>query len=589
VLEAQVVSVTKHSKASKASQVTLSFTSAQCNKSDLKPFAMTLAAVAFPQEDDSSVTMDMPRSLGSNAPGQGPPSSFRSMTSTNADIWDNMQHWAPVGQVPRVGGVYGIKGIKLSVGTGPQNSSVLTSADRDVALDKHTVLFLLPQSALAPTSNTESASPKQAASAASSDAISAGGGTHSADRNAVVTTPDQPSSPEQENTDSCAPPECSIDLPVAEAENSSGAMAVISILSLGYTSRLQREMPTLNHDETLTYLGPTELLVTFNPHPLVPRHGATNVGSTIRVIRAATVEIETKRVTRIVDWNLPDTKQYLWQLANHHVLVHVGNELRVYGPGLKLEAAISLGGPLSFVRTDPAGKTIAFGVIHERHTPEVHAKLQEGQEQEPEEDVQIRVLNEKYETVATAASTSGKMPPTLLNEGEVKLLLQRDKRIHVVIHTWDNQWRSLARLNSSCTPQLSSLAPDLLFVVTCDAMTEGREYRVMRTDGKLVLRGESSLAELGHAAAGSESTNEFALKILSSDQPLPPGAVFRLADLEAEQLAVYRAEDGKRLFAVRVIDPSASDGGYDLAPDGNQIAVLARGRIEVYTLTRKRN
>lgn len=587
VLEAQVVSVMKHSKTSIASQVTLSFTHAQCNKSDLKPFAMALAAVAVPQEDDSSIAMDMPRALGSAGPSQGPPSSFRSMTSTNADIWDNMQHWVPVGQVLRVGGVYGIKGMKLSVGTGPQNSSMLSSADRDVALDKHTVLFLLPQSAYTPASNIESGSSSRAKPAASPDTVEVSGGIHISHPDAVTTTQDQPSPTEEKDADSCTPPECSIDLPITEAENVSGAMAVISILNLGYTSRLQREMATLNQDETLTYLGLNELLVTFNPHLLVPRHGVITPGSTIRVIRAAVVDIDAKRVMRVVDWNLPDTKQYLWQLANQRVLVHVGNELRVFGAGLKVEGTLVLGGPLSFVRTDPSERTIAFGVIHERHSPELHAKLEEEQGQEPEEDVQIRVLNDRFETIATAASASGRMPPTLLNEGEVKLLLQRDKRIRVVIHTWDDQWRNLARITSSCALQLSSVAPDLLLVVSCAAMTGGREYRVMRADGKLVLRGESSLAELGHAATGSDGTKEFAMKILNSKQPLSPGTVFRLADLESEQLAVYRAEDGRRVFAVRVTDPSASDGGYALAPDGSQLAVLTRNWIDVYALPRK--
>lgn len=579
ILEATVVSVVAHSKTSKASQVTLSFTTAQCNKSDLQPFAMLLAAIAVPQEDDSSVAMDMPRALGSTAPSQGPPSSFRSMTSANADIWDNMQHWVPSGQVPRVGGVYGIKGLKLSVGTGPQNSSVLSSGDRDVALDKHTVLFLVPESVTASIAKPDGASPQHSIIASSSNALPVPEGSTSAD---TETAPSY-----QGDAETCEPPECSIDLPVTETENVPHAVAAISILKLGYVSRLQKEITTLNQDESLTYLGPLELLVTFNPHSLVPRHGVLTSGSTVRVIRAVLVDIDNKRVTRTVDWNLPDSKQYLWQLANHRVLVHVGNELRVYGPGLKVERTILLGGPLSFVRTDPAGKTIAFGVVHERHTAELHAKLQEGQEQEPEEDVQIRVLNDKFETVASAASTSGKMPPTLLNEGEVKLLLQRDKRIHMVIHTWDNQWRSLSRFDSSCTPQLSSVAPDLLFVVTCDAMTGGRNYRVMRSDGKLILRGGPSLTELGHAAIGSEFTKEFALKILNSDEPLLPGAVFRHANLEAEQVAVYRARDGKRIFTVSVPDPTASYGGYALAPDGSQLAVLTRDLIEVYAFPKQ--
>jgi hypothetical protein len=177
------------------------------------------------------------------------------------------------------------------------------------------------------------------------------------------------------------------------------------------------------------------------------------------------------------------------------------------------------------------------------------------------------------------------MPPTLLNEGEIKLLRQADNRFHLVMYTWDNHWHSLLRFNSSCTPQLSSLPPDLLFMVTCDEMTEGREFRVMRPNGKSILRGKSSLAELGHAAVGNQDKKVFAVKILKLHGAMLPDAVFRPTDLESELLGVYRAADGKRLFSVLVSDPSASNDGYALAPDGNQLAVLTRGQVELYALS----
>ena len=55
--------------------------------------------------------------------------------------------------IPRMemGDVYRIKGLKLSVGTGPENSSILTSKEHDVALEKHSMLLLVPaQWAIAP-------------------------------------------------------------------------------------------------------------------------------------------------------------------------------------------------------------------------------------------------------------------------------------------------------------------------------------------------------------------------------------------------------------------------------------------------------
>jgi hypothetical protein len=581
VLEAKVVSVVPHSKASKASEVALSFANAQCGESAMAPFMMYLVAVAAPQEDESSVAMDMPRALGSSAPSAGAGSGFRSMTSTDADIWWNMQHLFPPNVSLHAGGVYNIKWLKLSAGTGPHSSSVLSSQDRNVALDKHTLLLLVPGALVITPAKTPGGGAPGAAVAPNRKPGTADVGHTEAGE--IDSARDQASVEEDEI---CTPPECSIAVAASDPESGRNAAGSISIQALGYTSRPQKEMGALNHDETLIYLSPTELLVTFNPHSLVPRHGVTTAGSTVRVIRAALVDVDSKKVKRTVDWYLPDANQYLWLLANHRVLVHVGNELRVYGPGLNVEARIALSDSLSFVRTDPAGKVIAFGVVKERHTPELHAKLRENLEREPEEDVEIQVLNEKFETIATAMSTSARIPPTLLNEGEVKLLLQPDNRIHLVMHTWDNQWRVLARFVSSCTPQVSSLAPDLVFLVSCNMLTEGREFRVLRADGRLVLKGQSPLVEMGHSAIGNQDTKEFAVEILKSDQPVPPGAVFRPVDLQTAEIGIYREVDGRRITNVRAKAPSGSENNFAFAPDGRQLAVLTRNLIELYSLPR---
>ena len=157
ILEAEVVAVVPHTSASKESEVALAFSTGQCGNSAEQPLALNLAAISVPPVDDSALSMDMPSGqIGQSAPTatdpnagqtiQGPTSGFRSLISSNAEIWSQMQHWfAPDGTL-RAGTVKGIRGVKLSVGTGPRNSSVLSAKDRNVALDKHTLLLLVPGS-----------------------------------------------------------------------------------------------------------------------------------------------------------------------------------------------------------------------------------------------------------------------------------------------------------------------------------------------------------------------------------------------------------------------------------------------------------
>jgi len=269
------------------------------------------------------------------------------------------------------------------------------------------------------------------------------------------------------------------------------------------------------------------------------------------------------------------------------VLVHVGSELRVYGPGLKVQNRIGLTGPLAFVRVTPDGSFIVIGVVHERHSPELHAQLSQNLGGEPEEDVNILVLNRNFESIAASRTHSGLQPPTLLNEGQAKLLAQPDSRYRILMQTWDNHASTFARFDSSCTPELSSITPDLIFMVSCDRQSEEFQYRVVRPDGKLELKSTPDSSNFGYAAEGSANHEVFAVKTVQSTRPVPEGATFSAADLASEALGVYRAADGKRLLNVQVGSPSSSRDGFALAPDGSQLAVLTRDQLAVYSVPRQ--
>jgi hypothetical protein len=571
-VRATVVAVVPHSSTSRGSEVALSFDGAQCAHSEMDPFSFILAAIAAPEEDDDDHTMDMPSTIGVNRANDGPPTGTRSLTTYNSDFWWFMLKGFARYPDVRAGGVYGVHGLTLSVATGPDKSTVLTAKDRDVALLKHTELLLIPGALV--VSKREEA-PAHAVVVSAADASSA--------ELKTVPAPPPPQEPLLED-ETCSPPDCNVALPSGESEEDSHIASSISIRSLGFSPRPEKEMDAFDHDETLTWLSDKELLVTFNPHTLVPRLG-DRAGGTVRVIRAALVDTETQKVKRIVDWRLPDDKQYLWPLADHRVLVHVGNELRVYGPGLALKQTYPLDGPLAFLRTNPAGETIVVGIVKERHSAELHAQLRESSEREPDENVRMLVLNSQFQTTATADSATELLPPVFLNEGEVKLYRQGDKRFHIVIQTWDSQRRSLARFSSSCTPHLSTLSPDSLFLVSCAASSQEREYRVLRADGKVIVQGDSPAGEFGYSATGDGPLNEVILRTVESDQPLEPSEVFHPSDLKWERIRVYSAVDGKRVFSVRVSAPSPSVGGFAMAPDGRQMAVLTREQIAIYAVS----
>jgi len=363
------------------------------------------------------------------------------------------------------------------------------------------------------------------------------------------------------------------------------AAAVLSVKELGYTPvRPDHEMYSFDYGSAISYLGSKELLFTFNPHTLVPRASAESEFSKLHIIRAVLINVQEKRVEKTVEWKVPDGEQYLWPIRQDHVLVHVGRELRLYGPGLKLEQHLPLDGPLAFVRVSPSSNYFAVGVIRERHSGAVHQQLVDAGDREPEEDLEVRVLDSSLHTLASVIRSSRAAPPVLSDRGEIQTISAGRNRWRIVEESWDTQKRILATFNSTCAPETTTLPPDLLFIVGCDRQATGKWYRVLRPDGRPVLKGMSSSDELEQMANGIAAGTAFTIGVAEAAKSISPESVFQSADLESERVAVYRADNGERIFAVNVSSPVPTVQTFVLSPDGKQLAILSGEQIAFYTV-----
>jgi hypothetical protein len=343
-------------------------------------------------------------------------------------------------------------------------------------------------------------------------------------------------------------------------------------------------MMGFDYDAALAYLGSEELFFTFNPHQLVPRVGPESSFSTLRIVRGAVINLATMRVEKVVDWRIPDMRRYLWPIGHDGVLIHSGRELRMYGPSLRLEQKILLEGPLAYVEVSPSGSYIVVGVIEERHTPAIHHQLEEAENREPEEDVKVKVLDSEFRTLATVIRSSNEAPPILLDTGEVRVPTIGKDRWRIVEYSWSGERRVVAQVNSTCRPEMTSLPPDLLFVVGCDRQGSGKWYRTLQPDGKPVLKGWSPSTELEHTAAGSPASGLFAIRVATATNPTVDDAVFHATDLLSEYVGVYRAGNGRRLFGIDIPSPVPSWQTFALSPNGDQLAVLRENQIDFYAL-----
>jgi len=590
VLEATVEESVPHSGKNE-SKLALSFKRAQCNGREIQPMDFLLTAIAHPPtvapvlSGQYYMAMDfpIPHAFGSvgGSQNRGGAVSGQSLSSTSFSLSQLalnqtgpaiIDHRFPTRQNIRPGDVLDIGGLHLDVGTGPNQSSVLWTKSRDVSLAEFTQILLIPSArafrSSEPTGATGLPLP------------GAGNSPLQPPPEAMVATP---ATPPINDIAICAPPGCAVDLPVSAEEVTGLSAGSITTRALGYTPRTKQVLASFPDEETLAWLGPEQLLFTFNPHKLVHRSSSDHSGAS-RLIRAILLNAATHKVVRAVDWEIVDSHRFLWQLDGDRILVHIGNELRIYRAGMEVERTIPLAGPLMFVRVAPNGSLVAVGTLLERHSPDLHAKLRDELGNEPEEDVDVAIFDEEFRTIAQMSSVSNLLAPTLLDEGQVRLQIEHGQWYRLSMSTWENKQSALAHFHSYCTPEVTSTAPDLLFLLTCSEPDGKIEYSVLRHDGKALLRGASDPQEFGQEAIGSGRSKTFAVKIVHAARPMVPITNFTGSDLDSEEVRVYRAADGKRLLAVRVTDPIASHGGYALSPDGSQLAVLSGSDIQFFAV-----
>lgn len=575
ILEATVQVADRHSVGT-PSRVALAFTKAQCNGPDLKPLNLLLAAVAQPPENWSGLTDSIfkgPVTFMSPNGMRGLASNTMSGTSLSHLELNGIMHRFPALSNVHPGTVVDISGLKLEVGTGPNRSSVLIAKSRDVSLERYTQILLLPASAVfLPGATIRTLKDPAARAGATSQPLPAPSAPLPADDLAI-----------------CAPPGCAVDLPVTAEELAGHNASSIDIPALGYAPRHRKVLNDIGNEETLSWLSPRQLLFTFNPHILIRRNLSQNGKALQRVVRAVLMDTQTHSVARTVDWEITDTHRYLWPLDGKRIVVHVGNELRIYGAGLEVERSIPLAGQLSFVRIAPNGSLMAFATLRERHSAELHSQLRDDLGGEPEEDVDFTVLDKDFNTIAQTSTVSSLQPPTLLNEGQVNLVSQSNSRYRLALRTWDDKMVTLARFTSRCTPELSSVAPDHLFLQSCDVVTDATQYRVIGADGKLLLHREAGPREMGQQVIGNQATGIFAFKTvreIAGASP-DPDADTQVTGLESEDVQVYRVVNKKRILAVNLTDPVASYDNYALSPDGTQLAVLSQSQIQIYPVPAK--
>jgi hypothetical protein len=574
VVSGRIVDLEQRSKQNKGSSLTILFDHANCD-GNLTPTGFTLVAlITTPELDEGRPLLD---SGFVNA--GGPQVTLRSPNNTpmarlDAEAALTLRVLESSAQGPSqvaAGQVIGINKVKLSVGTGPEGSSVLSAAKGNIRLEHATKFVLMPKVAVAADGASTVTAKAEAPSLPTPPALAEA--PHMA-------TPEPPAPPETDETEICTAP-CSV-VPSTVGHELPRASATLSAARFGYVPHDNRVYETFDYQSSLIYLDSENLLFTFDPHTLRQRYTSGIHTESMRTVRAILLDPKTLAVKRVREWQVQGEGQYIWLAGAGQVLVHLGRQLRLLGPELDVIRSVTLAGQLAFVSVSPSGDRIAAGVLHERYTREMYDLLVKAFHVEPEEDIDIQLFDHNFDVILTARQSSSLPPPILSDDGEIRVTFTGKNHWRIGEYLWDHTEHTVATTISGCRPNVSAPLTNSLFLVGCSTSRDKNWYRMLRLDGHPILQAHSSFVEIEQASTSSSQT-EFAVRVIRVAIH-KIRAPFRKEDIHEQEFSVYRAADGKRLFLTTTPGVSLVEQSFALSPSGRQLAVLSNATISFYSI-----
>lgn len=360
----------------------------------------------------------------------------------------------------------------------------------------------------------------------------------------------------------------------------------LSLRSLGYKSRNNRVLLDLGENATVDFLGEHQLLVTFGVHPLIERSADDRAWSTMpRIVRALVVSARDGKVLHAEDWRTDQDGRYLWSLDHGRVLAAVGGTLAIFGPDLKIERQWVLPGPLALARVSPSRNLIVAAVIRERHTPEEHRRLMEfmgpGKDQAAE-DYDLTVLDGQLNVIGTRPLHAHPDVPAVLDTGVLVADPEARSRWKIQEIRWDGKQRMIVEERSPCPLRVNALPTNLILLAGCSADAGHPWYKIVRPDGKTLLKGNTSANSWLEGAEALAAKKVFAIGIVEATRPVNFDDGMYAWEFQKLAVSVYSSVNGRRLYATGPLKGTPDRQSFSLSQDGDQLAILNGEEISIY-------
>lgn len=364
---------------------------------------------------------------------------------------------------------------------------------------------------------------------------------------------------------------------------------------------------------TLHYVDPKHLLFTFNRRRLLPRIPGDPETDVDRNIDAVLLEIASGKVLARTSWRLHDPGQYLWSLGGGDFLLRQRNRLTILSPmaGLAKEAAfverpfLLSNRPIGSILLSPTKDLLTLETLDRspylpparKPSPgtSAYSAAAAAGDQAAEDSsgrVQIdffrleRPIGGEAEVQVKKAGTVGARNMVLLPvdaAGFVSVIDEGRSHWAFNFNQHTGKVNELSPFDSTCHPVPFLVSRSEFISFGCRGGQDPKEL------GGFNLRGEEMWEQnftenfTSPTFSFAPAAGRFAMSRLITSSPVSDNLLVP-EQLLAQNITVYQTESGRQIFTINCTPVLRASQNFSLSPDGDEIAIINNGAIEIYPL-----
>jgi len=388
--------------------------------------------------------------------------------------------------------------------------------------------------------------------------------------------------------------------------------ATIPLQPLGYQGAPVRYMLAGAVANSLHYVDPSHLLLTYRARMLIPRDGQEAQGDDGQMITAMLLEAPSGKVVAQTQWRMYDHGQYLWPIGRGVFLLRKGRQLSLLTPLAEVRkpdplrdlAVGELPGTVSNIMVSPDGRMVIaeaeLPTQHETTSPAAVAALPDPAAKAAtvtpaQQGTDIQFLRLDLTDAAHGRITMSHAGHSVV-ASPLGFPLSGDGHLHAEMVSPDDwnvfytPWRGgstlLGDVVSTCAPQSTFLSGQEVLVVTCNGGDGNRAMAVVTLDKHELWQEKMNSDSTEPGVKTAIESGRFAISTLmraggGTSSPLDLMAV---DSINAQRIEVRDIKNGMLVASVDALPVQRAGQNYSLSQDGMHLAVLQNDVIAIYDL-----